>query len=40
MNTGLAYAINLSWKLAFYLKGFGQGALLDSYEPERRPVAE
>jgi pentachlorophenol monooxygenase len=40
MNTGLADAFNLSWKLAFYLKGFGQGALLDSYEQERRPVAE
>jgi pentachlorophenol monooxygenase len=40
MNTGLADAFNLSWKLAFYLKGFGQGGLLDSYEQERRPVAE
>ena len=40
MNTGLADAFNLSWKLAFYLKGFGQGVLLDSYEQERRPVAE
>ena len=40
MNTALADAFNLSWKLAFYLKGFGQGALLDSYEQERRPVAE
>ena len=40
MNTGLADAFNLSWKLAFYLKGYGNGELLDSYEQERRPVAE
>ncbi|MEQ3776971.1 MAG: FAD-dependent monooxygenase [Alcanivorax sp.] len=40
MNTGLADAFNLSWKLAFYLKGYGNGALLDSYEQERKPVAD
>jgi len=40
MNTGLADAFNLSWKLAFYLKGYGSGALLDSYEQERKPVAD
>lgn len=40
MNTGLADAFNLGWKLAFYLKGYGSGMLLDSYEQERKPVAE
>lgn len=39
MNTGIADAFNLSWKLALYLKGNGRGELLDSYERERRPVA-
>lgn len=40
MNTGLADAFNLGWKLALYLSGKGSGAMLDSYEQERRPVAE
>lgn len=39
MNTGIADAFNLGWKLALYLDGVGGGALLDSYERERRPVA-
>lgn len=39
MNTGIADAFNLGWKLALYLGGRGDGALLDSYEQERRPVA-
>ena len=38
MNTGLGDAVNLAWKLAQALKG-GNGALLDSYEPERQPFA-
>ncbi|MDX1805146.1 MAG: FAD-dependent monooxygenase [Alcanivorax sp.] len=40
MNTGIADAFNLGWKLALYLQGYGDGPLLDSYEQERRPVAE
>lgn len=40
MNTGIADAFNLGWKLGYYLKGYGDGRLLDSYEQERRPVAE
>ncbi|HMO01217.1 MAG TPA: FAD-dependent monooxygenase [Miltoncostaeaceae bacterium] len=38
MNTGMQDAFNLAWKLA--LAGpAGAGALLDSYDAERRPVA-
>ncbi|MET9657709.1 FAD-dependent monooxygenase [Streptomyces sp. NPDC006510] len=39
MNTGLADADNLGWKLAAVLNGWAPDALLDSYETERRPVA-
>lgn len=39
LNTGFADAVNLGWKLAAVLKGFGGEALLESYETERRPVA-
>jgi 2-polyprenyl-6-methoxyphenol hydroxylase-like FAD-dependent oxidoreductase len=38
MNTGIGDAIDLGWKLAAAVKGFGGAALLDSYEKERRPV--
>lgn len=37
MNTGIQDAHNLAWKLAGTVDG-GPPALLDSYEPERRPV--
>ena len=40
MNTGLQDAFNLGWKLALVCRGEAGSALLDSYEPERRPVAE
>ena len=39
-NTGIADAVNIGWKLAAVLQGWGGEALLDSYESERRPVAE
>ncbi|TRX74160.1 FAD-dependent oxidoreductase [Pseudomonas mangiferae] len=39
MNTGIQDAVNLSWKLAGYLQGWGGRTLLDSYEIEMRPVA-
>ncbi|WP_369046539.1 FAD-dependent oxidoreductase [Sinomonas sp. P10A9] len=39
MNTGILDAVNLSWKLAAALEGWGGEALLDSYEYEQRPVA-
>ncbi len=40
MNTGLQDAFNLAWKLALVCKGIADSSLLDSYEAERRPVAE
>jgi 2,4-dichlorophenol 6-monooxygenase len=39
MNTGIADAHNLGWKLGAVLRGQADEALLDSYEQERRPVA-
>lgn len=39
MNTGIADAVDLSWKLAGVVEGWGGDALLDSYELERRPIA-
>jgi hypothetical protein len=38
-NTGVHDAHNLAWKLAYVLRGFAGDGLLDSYDPERRPVA-
>ncbi len=38
-NTGMQDAHNLAWKLALVLKGEAGEALLDTYEPERRPAA-
>ncbi|CAB4932252.1 unannotated protein [freshwater metagenome] len=32
--------MNIGWKLAAVLQGWAPESLLDSYEPERRPVAE
>jgi 2-polyprenyl-6-methoxyphenol hydroxylase-like FAD-dependent oxidoreductase len=40
MNTGIQDAHNLAWKLASVLRGGAPDTLLDSYERERRPVAE
>jgi 2-polyprenyl-6-methoxyphenol hydroxylase-like FAD-dependent oxidoreductase len=38
MNTGIGDAVDLGWKLAAVLHGWGGDALLDSYDSERRPV--
>ncbi|HZC41892.1 MAG TPA: FAD-dependent monooxygenase, partial [Streptosporangiaceae bacterium] len=38
MNTGAADAVDLAWKLAGTLHGWGGPGLLDSYEAERRPI--
>lgn len=38
MNTGIGDAVDLGWKLAAALLGFGGPELLDSYGHERRPV--
>lgn len=40
MNTGISDAADLAWKLEAVLKGFGGPHLLDSYEIERRPLAD
>ncbi len=40
LNTGIADAHNLAWKLAAVQHGQAGPGLLDSYEAERRPVAE
>ena len=40
MNSGVGDAIDLSWKLAATLEGWGGPLLLDSYEVERRQVGE
>jgi hypothetical protein len=38
-NTCVGDAVNIGWKLAAVLQGWAPESLLDSYEPERRPVA-
>ena len=40
MNMGIADAVDLGWKIAAVLQGWGGPRLLDSYEAERRPVHE
>lgn len=40
LNTGVQDAHNLAWKLALVLRGDATPELLDSYERERKPVAE
>lgn len=39
MHTGLEEAVNLGWKLAAMIEGWGGPQLLHSYEVERRPIA-
>ena len=39
-NTGIGDAVNIGWKLAAVIDGWGGDDLLESYEAERRPVAE
>ena len=40
MNTGIGDAVDLSWKLQAMLDGWGGEGLLESYEPERRPIGQ
>jgi NADPH-dependent dioxygenase len=40
MNCCMQDAFNLGWKLALVLKDYARPSLLDSYEAERRPIAE
>ena len=39
MHTGIEEAVNLAWKLAAMIDGWGGDGLLDTYETERRPIA-
>ena len=39
MNTGVDDAVNLAWKIAAMVSGWGGPNLLASYEIERRPIA-
>ncbi|MGW4056869.1 FAD-dependent monooxygenase [Amycolatopsis sp. NPDC004747] len=40
LNMGLQDAVGLGWKLAATVHGWAPAGLLDTYESERRPVAE
>jgi hypothetical protein len=40
MNTAIADGFNVGWKLSWVLNGWAPESLLDTYETERRPVAE
>jgi hypothetical protein len=40
MNTGIADAVDLSWKLAAVIAGWGGDRLLASYDAERRPIGK
>ena len=40
LNTGIGDAVDLGWKLAAVLGGWGGHALLESYGIERRPIQE
>ena len=39
-NTGVGDAVNMAWKLAAVIQGWADADLLDSYETERRPIAQ
>ena len=40
MNTAIGDGFNLGWKLSWVLNGWAPDSLLDTYESERRPIAE
>jgi len=40
MNTGLHDAVNLSWKLAGFITGWLTEKVLETYNTERRPIAQ
>ncbi|GJF25730.1 rifampin monooxygenase [Streptomyces sp. HO565] len=40
LNLGVQDAFNLGWKLAAHIRGWAPETLLDTYQAERRPVAE
>jgi putative polyketide hydroxylase len=40
MNTAIGDGFNLGWKLGWVINGWAPDSLLDTYETERRPIAE
>ena len=40
MHTGMEEAVNLAWKLQAVFEGWGGPRLIDSYEAERKPIAD
>jgi 2-polyprenyl-6-methoxyphenol hydroxylase-like FAD-dependent oxidoreductase len=40
MNTGICDAVNVAWKVAARVEGWGGPGLMDSIDPERRPIGE
>jgi putative polyketide hydroxylase len=40
LNTAIRDGFDIGWKLAWVVRGWADDRLLDSYEAERRPVAE
>ncbi|MEV4807746.1 FAD-dependent monooxygenase [Nonomuraea sp. NPDC049421] len=38
MNSGIADAVDIAWKIAAMVNGYGGPELIESYEAERRPV--
>jgi FAD binding domain len=40
LNLGLQDAVNLGWKLAAAVRGWAPDGLVDTYDSERRPVAQ
>lgn len=40
LNSGIQDAENIAWKLAYVLRGWAPGGLLDTYETERRAAAQ
>jgi hypothetical protein len=40
MNSGIGDAVDLGWKLAAVMDGWGGPRLLESYDAERRPIGE
>ena len=40
LNTAIHDGFDIAWKLAWVLQGWSTSSILDSYERERRPVAE
>lgn len=39
-NTSVGDAVNIGWKIAAVLNGWAEASLLESYETERKPIAE